>query len=85
MLLDCLIMVGCIALLAGPAILRNAWQNDVLLMNGPIYSIILAAIALLITVALLLVAVFRQPHNRRQPPPTAAVAGLRPQRLQARQ
>ncbi|MEX5636009.1 diguanylate cyclase domain-containing protein [Parafrankia sp. FMc2] len=65
MLLDCLIMVGCIALLAGPAILRSARQNDVPLMNGPTYSIILAAIALLITVALLLVAVFRQPQNHR--------------------
>ncbi|OHV34891.1 diguanylate cyclase, partial [Parafrankia soli] len=61
-ILDGLIVVGAITLLAWIAVLEEAVEGKGPLAAGPIYSIILAAASLIVTVAVFLVAVFRQPH-----------------------
>ncbi|WP_018502354.1 GGDEF domain-containing protein [Parafrankia discariae] len=64
-ILDGMIVVGAVALLVWVIVLRRTVEQGGPLGPGPLYSIILAAVSLVVFVVLILVAVFREPRDGR--------------------
>ncbi|MEX5706875.1 GGDEF domain-containing protein [Parafrankia sp. FMc6] len=64
-ILDGMIVVGSVALLVWATVLERTVGHGEPLGPGPLYSIILAAVSLVVFVVLILVAVFREPRDSR--------------------
>ncbi|MCK9932923.1 GGDEF domain-containing protein [Frankia sp. Mgl5] len=64
-ILDGMIVVGSVALLVWATVLKRTVGHGEPLGPGPLYSIILAAVSLVVFVVLILVAVFREPRDSR--------------------